>query len=124
MIIWAASSEEAEHPFNYELMKGINGGRQMQSVWTMPAATSEEKVFGEHPTQKPLALVKRCVLAATSAGDFVLDPFLGSGTTAIACIQNGLRFVGIDSDATYVNIAMNRATAEIEKGSELFSSRL
>jgi site-specific DNA-methyltransferase (adenine-specific) len=62
----------------------INRGSQLQSVWRTSAPPPDEKVLGEHPTQKPVALVTRCLLAATCEGDFVFDPFLGSGTTAIA----------------------------------------
>ena len=84
-LLWAAKCEDTQHVFNYDLMRAINGGRQMQSVWTMIAAGPEEKVFGEHPTQKPVALVTRCLLASSNENDLVFDPFLGSGTTAIAC---------------------------------------
>jgi site-specific DNA-methyltransferase (adenine-specific) len=120
-LIWAARSEDAEHFFSYDLMRGINGGRQMQTVWTMNAAGTEEKAFGEHPTQKPVALVTRCLLAATEKGDFIFDPFLGSGTTAIAALRTGRRCVGIDSCANYVSLSSDRTKAETRKGDELFA---
>ena len=120
-LLWAARSNDAEYIFNYDVMRGINGGRQMQTVWTMSAAGPDEKVFGEHPKQKPVALVTRCLLAATAPGNLVFDPFLGSATTAIAALRTGRRFVGIDSCASYVSLSCNRTKAERQKGEELFA---
>src|SRR3954471_8689865 len=85
-ILWAAKNEKSKHAFNYAEMKAVTG-KQMKTVWKMSAPRNEEKKFGKHPTQKPETLVERCVLASTKENDFVLDPFLGSGTTAIACIR-------------------------------------
>ena len=118
-LIWAARGEDAGHVFNYDLMRRINRGSQMQSVWRCPAA--DEKTLSEHPTQKPVALVTRCLLAATCEGDFVFDPFLGSGTTAIACLRNLRRFVGIDTRPAYVSLAVDRSRAEMGKGAGLFA---
>ena len=123
-LLWAARSNDAEYIFNYDVMRGINGGRQMQTVWTMNVAGPDEKVFGEHPTQKPVALVTRCLLAATRKGDLVLDPFMGSGTTAIACLRNGRRVVGIDSFSSYVSLAQDRVRAELQAGADLFAPPL
>lgn len=74
-LIWAARGEDADHVFNYDLMRRINRGSQMQSVWRLNAPSLEEKARGRHPTQKPVALVTRCLLATTCEGDFVFDPF-------------------------------------------------
>ena len=71
------------------LMK--NAGKQMKSVWRMPAPRNDEKRFGKHPTQKPVGLVERCILASTNEGDLVLDPFLGGGTTAVAAVETSSR---------------------------------
>ena len=88
-IIWAAKSRKSRHKFNYKLMKQMNAGRQMKSVWTIPPPEPWEKKFGKHPAQKPLALIERILLASSNEGDLVLDPFLGSGTTALACALRG-----------------------------------
>ena len=93
----------------------------MQTVWRLSAPAPEEKTFGDHPTQKPVALVTRCLLAGTCEGDLVFDPFLGSGTAGIACLRNRRRFVGIDANASYVRLAANRTVAELELGTELFA---
>jgi site-specific DNA-methyltransferase (adenine-specific) len=122
-LIWAARDEGADHIFNYDLMRRINRGSQMQSVWRMNAPAPDEKVFGDHPTQKPVALITRCLLAATCEGDWVFDPFFGSGTTAIACLRNRRRFVGIDLSGSYLGIAAARIRAESGQGADLFESK-
>ena len=111
-ILWAAKNEKSKHTFNYAAMKAVTG-KQMKTVWTMSAPRNEEKALGRHPTQKPLALVERCILASTNGGDTVLDPFLGSGTTAIACLRLNRHFVGIELDVTHVVLARTRADREI-----------
>jgi site-specific DNA-methyltransferase (adenine-specific) len=83
------------------------------SVWTIPAPSSGEKVHGKHPTQKPVALVERCLLASTNEGDLVLDPFLGNGTTAVASLRLKRGCVGIELDLHHVEIAAKRADREI-----------
>ncbi len=103
-VLWAAKTEKSKHLFNYTAMKAVTG-KQMKTVWTMPAPGKAEKVFGKHPTQKPVALIERCLLAATDLGDFVLDPFMGAGTTAVACYRQHRHFVGIELDYRYVCIA-------------------
>ena len=78
-VLWEARTEKSRHTFNYDLMRQTNGGKQMKTVWTMTAPGGDEKTFGKHPTQKPIALVERCLLASTNEGDLVLDPFSGGG---------------------------------------------
>lgn len=80
-IIWAKKSKRAQHRYNYELMRQLNDGKQMTDVWRMPAVAKWEKSCGKHPTQKPLSLLSRIIMASTKEGDWVLDPFNGSGTT-------------------------------------------
>jgi hypothetical protein len=82
-------------------------------IWTMSAPSSGEKVHGKHPTQKPVALVERCLLASTNEGDLVLDPFLGGGTTAIAALHIKRGCVGIELDLHNVEMAAKRAEREI-----------
>jgi site-specific DNA-methyltransferase (adenine-specific) len=77
----------------------------LEPIWTLSAPGRAEKEHGKHPTQKPVALVERCLVAATNAGDLVLDPFMGAGTTAVACYRQGRHFVGIELDFRYLWIA-------------------
>ena len=111
-ILWAAKTEKSKHLFNYKAMKAVTG-KQMKTVWTMPAPSKAEKTFGKHPTQKPVTLVERCILSSTNEGDRVLDPFLGGGTTAVACVRNYRLFVGIELDYRHIELAANRADSEI-----------
>ena len=121
-VLWAAKNEKSKHRFNYALMRQTNGGKQMKSVWTMTAPGGAEKRFGKHPTQKPLSLVERCLLAATNEGDLVLDPFLGGGTTAVAALRTKRGCVGIELDEAHAKLAMKRVKAEVEsKEGELFA---
>ncbi len=121
-VLWAAKNELSKHSFNYALMRRLNRGKQMKTVWTMPAPYRAEKSFGKHPTQKPIALIERCLLASTNEGDLVLDPFLGSGTTAIACLHAKRRCVGIELDAAHLELAKQRVVAEVEATRDLFTS--
>ena len=118
-LLWAARSDASKHTFNYELMRAMSGGVQMKTVWSMPGPAADEKLLGEHPTQKPVHLVTRCLLAATQPGDTVLDPFLGSGTTAIACLRTGRRCVGIEAQRAYLDLAVARIRAELAQGAQL-----
>ena len=120
-IIWAANSRNSKHTFNYELMKSgdfpkdsiKNPGKQMRDVWAISTPSPSEKTYGKHPTQKPLALLDRIVRAASHEGDLVLDPFVGSGTTGVAAVRNGRRFIGIDQDLEYLELAEKRITGDI-----------
>src|SRR5579863_4432512 len=107
-IIWAARDKKSRHKFNYKLMRQIAGGKQMKSVWTIPPPEPWEKKFGKHPTQKPLALLERILLASSSEGDLVLDPFLGSGTTALAAIRRARKCVGIETETKWINVTKLR----------------
>lgn len=110
-ILWASKSKKARHTFNYELVKEKNAGKQMRSFWTFTAPRKREKSFGRHPTQKPLSLLELIVLSSTNPDDVVLDPFAGSGTTGVAAISHGRRFIGIDNNEEYLSIASKRIEA-------------
>ena len=86
---------------------------QLSSVWTLGAPSGGEKSFGKHPTQKPVALVERCLLASTNEGDLVLDPFLGNGTTAVAAVRTKRGCVGVETDLAYISVAAKRVDHEI-----------
>ena len=107
-IIWARKSEKKPHYFNYDLMKQINGDKQMTDVWHLPAIARWEKSCGKHPTQKPLALLARILMASTKSGEWVLDPFCGSSTTGIAANLLGRRYLGIEQEEKYIEISKNR----------------
>ena len=111
LIIWARKSAKVSHKFNYETMKQLNGGTQMTDVWRIPAVCSWEKQQGKHPTQKPLRLLYRIILASTNEGDTVLDPFAGSSTTGIAANLLGRKFIGIEQDKSFVELSKCRRQA-------------
>lgn len=112
-IIWAARDKKSRYTFNYKLMKDLAGGKQMKSVWQIPALGQDEKRFGKHPAQKPLALLERILLAASNKGDLVLDPFLGSGTTAVAALRLGRAVLAVEQEQLSVDLAVARVFGEI-----------
>lgn len=107
-VIWARKSSKKAHYFNYDLMKQINGNKQMTDVWNLPAIATWEKSCGKHPTQKPLSLLSRIILASTQQGEWILDPFCGSSTTGIAANLLGRRFLGIDQEEGFVEMSKCR----------------
>ena len=108
-VIWAQKNDKhSRHYFNYELMKEINGGKQMKDVWTGTLTPHSEKIFGKHPTQKPLYLLERIILASTREGDIVLDPFCGSSTTGVACKKLRRFYIGIDNEPEYIKLSIER----------------
>jgi site-specific DNA-methyltransferase (adenine-specific) len=113
-IIWARKNKKTPHYYNYELMKELNNGKQMKDVWTLPAIAPWEKSCTKHPTQKPLSVLTRLILASTKKGAWILDPFTGSSTTGIAANLLERRFLGIDLEEEYLEISKCRKL-EIEK---------
>lgn len=113
-IIWARKSEKVPHYYNYELMKHINGNTQMTDVWRLPAIAIWEKSCGKHPTQKPLGLLSRIIMASTKPGAWILDPFAGSSTTGIAANLLGRQFLGIEREKEFAAISKARRE-EIER---------
>lgn len=112
-ILWSAKTMKSKHLFNYPLMKKINDNKQMKDVWNFTAPKKSEKLFGKHPTQKPLDLLTRILLSATNENDLVLDPFNGSGTTGVACVTNNRNYVGIELEKSYIELTKKRIN-EIE----------
>lgn len=115
-LIWARKDKKAKHTFNYDLMKNGEWGedfikkpnKQMRSVWALGTPKPNEKTFGKHPTQKPMSLLERIVLAATNKGDVILDPFTGSSTTGLAASKHGRKFIGIDLEKKYLDLSIKR----------------
>jgi site-specific DNA-methyltransferase (adenine-specific) len=122
-IIWASVERKARHTFNYlDMKKGRfpedsikKQDKQMRSVWSIPNTPAREKTHGKHPTQKPLALLERLVMACTKPGDVVLDPFAGSGTTGVAAVSLGRSFIGFENRSEYSTLARRRIRS-ITKG--------
>ena len=115
-LVWAARGPESRYRFNYQAMKALNDDLQMRSDWLIPLCTGGERLRDDagaklHPTQKPEALLHRVILACTSPGEIILDPFLGSGTTAAVAKRLGRRFIGIERDQTYADAALARIAA-------------
>jgi len=142
-VLWARRDTKARHKFNYALMKRLNSGKQMKSVWGVDYQPSEveneaqqprllkpeddapsvwtveppkphEKVFGKHPTQKPVALLERIIAASTDVNDLVLDPFSGSGTTGIAAARLNRKFIGIETEKQYLEKSRKRYDREFK----------
>jgi modification methylase len=112
-LIWAARGRDSRHRFNYRAMKSLNDEVQMRSDWLIPLCTGAERLRNQHglklhPTQKPEALLHRVLLACTIPGEIVLDPFLGTGTTAVVAKRLGRRFIGIERHPSYVEAAWGR----------------
>jgi site-specific DNA-methyltransferase (adenine-specific) len=107
-VIWARRSPKVAHYFNYDLMKALNGGKQMTDVWPLPAIGAWEKSCGKHPTQKPLSLLSRIIQASTVPGAWVLDPFSGSGTTGIAASLLGRGYLGLELESQFLEMARAR----------------
>lgn len=108
LLIWAKKNYNAKHTFNYPQMKELNNGKQMRSFWEIPLTPKREKRSGYHPTQKPLALLDRCILAASNPGDTILDPFCGSGSTGVSAVKLGRKFIGIEIDEGFINLTQKR----------------
>ena len=132
ILVWASPTAKGKltHTFNYARMKAENGGKQMRDVWALPKTGEEElndsgegalwnmttakpseKMHGKHPTQKPISLLSRIVDACTEEDSLVLDPFCGSGTTGVAAVSKGRRFVGFDLDRSYLELTKKRLDA-------------
>ncbi len=112
-LIWAARGQDSRHRFNYQAMKAMNDDIQMRSDWFIPLCTGAERLRNAHglklhPTQKPEALLHRILLASTAPGDIVLDPFLGTGTTAAVARRLRRHYIGIERHPAYVEAALGR----------------
>ncbi len=108
-ILWARKNiKKCKYTFNYELMKKINGGKQMKDVWTTSLTKPSEKKCGKHPTQKPLQILERIILASTKENDIILDPFSGSGTTGIVAYKLKRNYIGIEKEKQYLDLSIKR----------------
>ena len=114
-LIWCAREKDTRYRFNYEAMKNLNDELQMRSDWLLPICSGPERLKKDgakaHPTQKPESLLYRVLLSSTDVGDVVLDPFFGTGTTGAVAKRLGRRFIGIEREAPYADIARARIAA-------------
>lgn len=108
IIVWARKSFHGRHVYNHNLMVRLNGGKPLTDVWKIPTTESWETNCGKHPTQKPLRLLYRIILASTREGDTILDPFAGSCTTGIAANLLQRNFIGIDQCKEFLDIGIRR----------------
>lgn len=120
-LLWAKPSAKSKHTFNYEAMKYNKWeddvfkkeDKQMRSVWCVPTPGPNEKKYGKHPTQKPLALLERIIIASTNEGDTILDLFNGSGTTGLAALKLGRKYIGIDTEESYIQSTIARLKSDV-----------
>jgi DNA modification methylase len=117
-LIWATKSQNPKYTFNYKTMKSYNDDLQMRSDWYIPICQGTERIRingkKAHSTQKPEALLYRIIISSSSAGDVVLDPFSGTGTTLAVAKKLGRNYIGIEKDDEYLQIIKNRL-AKIEE---------
>lgn len=114
-ILWLCNNTNAKSrnwTFNYQQMKALNGGKQMRNFWEIPLTPMRERAQGKHPSQKPIRLMERLILAGTNPNDFVLDCFAGSGSTLLACDRLDRKWAGIERDSNYCKLAFRRLDNE------------
>ena len=122
-LLWVRKEKKGSHTFNYDHMREGDWpgdymkvpNKQMRSVWAINTPKPYEKKFGKHPTQKPLELLERIVLASTSEGDIILDPFTGSSTTGLAAVKHGRKFIGIDKELDYLHLSTKRYNEQLSR---------
>jgi site-specific DNA-methyltransferase (adenine-specific) len=112
-MIWCSKSEKSKYTFNYKTMKELNGGKQMRSVWNIGLCIGQERIKDEngdkaHNTQKPQQLLYNCILSSTKINDFILDPFMGSGTTGAVAKKLGRNYLGIEREQKYIDVSLER----------------
>ncbi len=115
-LLWCTTSRKSKYTFNYQNLKELNEGKQMRSDWYIPICSGKERIRKNnnqrsHPTQKPEALMYRIIVSTTNIGDIILDPFLGSGTTAVMAKKLQRYFIGFEKDKEYIKIAKKRLKA-------------
>ena len=115
-LIWAKKDKKAKHYFDYQTMKMSEfesdqlktPKKQMRSVWSITTPSRLEKLQGRHPTQKPIRLLERIILASSREGDIILDPFCGSSTTGLVALRLGRKFIGFDTNSEYLDLSKKR----------------
>jgi site-specific DNA-methyltransferase (adenine-specific)/modification methylase len=117
-LIWASKNKKSKYTFNYQSLKCLNDDLQMRSDWILPICNGKERLKKDgkkiHSTQKPEALLHRIILATTNKGDFIFDPFLGTGTTAVVAKKLGRKYFGVEKDKKYFQAAKKRIYETLE----------
>jgi len=114
-IVWAVNNDKKKATnwtFNYNLLKELNGGKQMRNVWDIPMTPTSERKMGKHPSQKSMEVIKRLVLGFTNEGDHILDPFMGSGTVPLVCLNEGRKTLCIEKEKEYFDLTKRRLIEE------------
>lgn len=114
-IIWAVNETQKKAKnwiFNYKEMKALNGGVQMRNMWDIVATPGKERIHGKHPSQKPMDVLNRLIVGMSKKGDVIIDPFMGSGTLPVVAQINGRKYIGIDSDKEFCELALKRIKAQ------------
>jgi site-specific DNA-methyltransferase (adenine-specific) len=115
-LLWASKGSRSRYTFNYDLINSQDPSAQLSSVWHIPSVPRREKRNGYHPTQKPLRLLRRALLASSREGDLVFDPFCGSGTSGVAAKELNRFFVGAEKEEEYAELAARRIGAAVRGG--------
>jgi len=113
-IIWAVNNSQKDATkwvFNYNILKQFNNGKQLRNVWDIPMTSISEKRFGKHPSQKPKEVINRLILGCSNEKEIILDPFLGSGTVAMMAKYHNRKYIGIDNNSEYIDLAKKRIDA-------------
>jgi site-specific DNA-methyltransferase (adenine-specific) len=113
-IIWAVNNSQKDATkwvFNYNILKQFNNGKQLRNVWDIPMTSISEKRFGKHPSQKPKEVINRLILGCSNEKEIILDPFLGSGTVAMMAKYHNRKYIGIDNNSEYIDLAKKRINA-------------
>lgn len=120
-ILWAKkNSLKTKHKFNYSIMKELNENKQMKDVWKTSLVKPSEKKQGKHPTQKPMEILKRVILASTDEGEIILDPFNGSGTTGIVAAMLNRKYIGFEKEKEYLELSKQRIeNIDLSKNKEI-----
>ena len=113
-LIWASKSKKSKYTFNYHSLKCLNDDLQMRSDWNLPICNGKERLKKNgkkiHSTQKPESLLHRIILATTNKGDSILDPFLGTGTTAVVAKKLGRKYFGVEKIKNILKQQMKELT--------------
>ena len=110
-LIWAVNNTQKDAKnwiFNYNTLKKMNNGKQMRNMWDIPMTPTSERKHGKHPSQKPIEIVERLLLAASKENEVIIDPFVGSGTLPVVAKKNGRKFIGIDNNKEYIDLCKKR----------------
>ena len=111
-LIWASKRKSSKYTFNYQSLKCLNDDLQMRSDWMLPICSGKERLKRNgkkvHATQKPESLLHRIILATTNKNDAILDPFLGTGTSAVVAKKLGRKYFGIENNKRYFDVANDR----------------